>query len=231
MITKTICAAGAVQLSPPSPNSASPPGACQPARAPTEPMPAELTCKPQAGGTVLSRRNFMNSLVALPIVAAVPTTAPDMAPSIQISSPPHPDAKLIELGAAYERLLAIEQPLNEEVCRLWNVADRLRYEKLGVDPDDREARNAVLNENHSEWMEARKVADKESGYDKAWKKLNQASRKTMRFGKQILKVPAATLTGLLVRARVIETHDEIGEDETAAQIMAELRAFAQRAAI
>jgi hypothetical protein len=36
-----------------------------------------------------------------------------------------------------------------------------------------------------------------------------------------------TITGLLVRARVIETHDEICDGEPAEQLLAEIRGFAK----
>jgi hypothetical protein len=143
---------------------------------------------------------------------------------------PHPDAKLLALGIEYERLLAIEEPLSEESERLWNAADRLRYEKLGIDPDDHEAHGAALNERHSEWKEAREIADEEVGYHKAWKKMDRASSKTARVGKKILKIAPATMAGLLARVRVIETHDEILVGEPTENLVAEIRDFAKRAA-
>ena len=143
---------------------------------------------------------------------------------------PHPDAKLLALGIEYERLLAIEEPLSEESKRLWNAADRLRYEKLGIDPEDKEARFAALDDRHSEWNEAREVADKELGYHKAWKKMDRASSKTARVGKKILKIAPATTAGLLARIRVIETHDEILDCEPAEQLLEEIRDFAKRVA-
>jgi hypothetical protein len=143
---------------------------------------------------------------------------------------PHPDAALLDLGLEYERLLAIEEPLREESFRIWNAADRLRYEKLGIDPDDHEARGAALNERHNEWNEAREVADKELGYHKAWKKMDRASSKTARVGKKILKIAPATMAGLLARVRVIETHDEILVGEPTENLVAQIRDFAKRAA-
>jgi hypothetical protein len=158
---------------------------------------------------------------------AASTAAPEYLGNELLTTGPHPDAKLVELGVEYERLLALEEPLSEESARLWNAADRLRYQKLGIDPEDKEACRAALDDRHSEWMEARNSADKEVGYDKAWHKTDRASRKTARIGKKILKIAPTTITGLLVRARVIETHDEICDIEPAEQLLAEIRDFAK----
>jgi hypothetical protein len=115
---------------------------------------------------------------------AASTAAPEYVGNELLTTGPHPDAKLVELGVEYERLLALEEPLSEESARLWNAADRLRYQKLGIDPEDKEACRAALDDRHSEWMEARNSADKEVGYDKAWHKTDRASRKTARIGKK-----------------------------------------------
>jgi hypothetical protein len=129
--------------------------------------------------TSLSRRALLTKIAALPITAALPAAAPAK-PLAAVT--PDPDAAFLELGLDYERVLAIEEPLRAESSRIWNAADRLRYGKLGIDPDDDEARGAALNERHNEWKEARNVADKELGYHKAWKKMDRASRKTARVG-------------------------------------------------
>jgi hypothetical protein len=181
---------------------------------------------------ILSRRAVLAgiaSAAALPFAATIPTTAA-AAPAGNPSTTPHPDAKLFELGVEYERLLAIEEPLKAESDRLWNVADRLRYEKLGVDPDDGEARRAVSELSYSKWMETRDAADEEVGYNKAWKKTNRASRKTEGIGKKILKIEPTTMAGLLVRIRVIETHDELLKCEPDEQLLADIRCFAKRGA-
>jgi hypothetical protein len=138
------------------------------------------------------------------------------------------DAKLLELGIEYEWRWAVEEPLKEESERLWNAVDRLRYEKLGIDPDNREACVAYLNDHHSEWMQARDVADEEVGYSKAWHKMDRASRQTERVGKKILKIASSTVAGLLVRIRVIETHDGILDGEPAEQLLTEIREFSKR---
>jgi hypothetical protein len=158
--------------------------------------------------------------------------APETAPE-EITLPtttPHPDAELLELGSEYERLWATEVPLEEESERLWNAADRRRYEKLGVDPDDKEACRAALDNRHSEWNAVREIADKEVGYNKAWRKWNRASLNTERVGKKILKIAPNSMAGLLVRIRVIETHDGVLDCEPAEQLLAEIRDFAKRAA-
>jgi hypothetical protein len=165
------------------------------------------------------------------IAAAVPTIAPATATPVDPLIAPHPDAKLLELGLEYERLWAIEEPLRSNSSGLWNAADRRRYEKLGVDPDDIEARRAALDDRHSEWNAAREIADEEVGYNKAWGKTNRASLKTERIGKKILKIAPNTMAGLLVRIRVIETHEgEILDCEPAEQLIMEIRDFAKRVA-
>ena len=138
-----------------------------------------------------------------------------------------PDAALIELGVEYERLLAIEKPLRAELHRLDDMTARLRYEKMGLDPEDPEARRAATNERWGEWMAARDLAGKEIGYDKAWDKMNRAWKKTARIGRKIHKIKPTTVAGLLVRVRVIETHDEIFRLEPDEQLLIEIKGFAK----
>jgi hypothetical protein len=166
---------------------------------------------------------------AATIAAAVPTIAPATATPVDPSTAPHPDAKLLELGLEYERLWAIETSLEEEPERLWIEADRVRYEKLGVDPDDKEACRAVLDNRHSEWNAVREIADEEVGYSHAWRKWNLASLKTERVGRKILKIAPNTMAGLLVRVRVVETQEE--EIEAVKQLLAEIRGFAKDVAV
>jgi hypothetical protein len=135
--------------------------------------------------------------VAAAIATTVPTISPATATPVDPSTAPHPDAKLLELGLEYERLWAIEEPLGEESERLWNVADRVRYEKLGVDPDDKEACRAALDNRHSEWNAVREIADEEVGYNKAWHRMNRASLKTERIGRKILKIAPNTMAGFI----------------------------------
>jgi len=144
---------------------------------------------------------------------------------------PHPDAKLIELGIEYERLWAIEEPLGEKTERLLNAVNRLHIEKLGIDPEDKEACFAAVTARYSEWMETREDPDAEVGYNKAWSKFNRASKKTAKVGKKILKLMPTTMAGLLVRIRVIETHDALLDCEPEEQLVAEIRNFAKRAAL
>lgn len=143
----------------------------------------------------------------------------------------HSDATLIELGVEYERLLAIEQPLRAESDRLWEVACRLPLEKMGIDPEDDKARCTALNERYDEWIEARNLAGKETGHDKASSKTLRASNKTVRIGRKILKIKPATTAGLLVRLSVIATHDEICKTEPLEALQAEIRGFAKRLAL
>jgi hypothetical protein len=142
-----------------------------------------------------------------------------------------PTPKLIELGRDFERLLAIEEPLHEETERLWNAADQLRYEKLGIDPDDKEACQNAINHRYREWMEARDAADDEVGYHEAWRRMNRASGKTAAVAKKIFKAPPPiTPAGLLVRVRVIEAHGEIFNVEPFGRLADEVRDFAKRMA-
>jgi hypothetical protein len=87
MTTQTIAPEGA-RLSPSSPTSASPPGASQTRCGPIEPVAASSTCKPRAGGAVLSRRVLMNVLAsAAAVAAAVPVPTPSVAAPLPSDSP------------------------------------------------------------------------------------------------------------------------------------------------
>ncbi|WP_441252679.1 hypothetical protein AB8A28_24910 [Tardiphaga sp. 71_E8_N1_1] len=142
---------------------------------------------------------------------------------------PHADAELIELSKQYEELLAAEEPLKQKMELLSDQADRLRYERMGVDPDDADAcRNASL-ERWQEWMDVYAATSDEIGRGTAYNRWNRSSEKTGRLGKKILKIKPVTAAGLLVKARVIETHDEICGSEAPQQLMAEIRAFAKAA--
>jgi hypothetical protein len=59
-------------------------------------------------------------------------------------------------------------------------------------------------------------------------RLGKASIKTARVGRKIFKIAPVTVVGLLVRMRVIETHDEIFDVEPAEKLFAEVKAFAGR---
>lgn len=82
--------------------------------------------------------------------------------------------------------------------------------------------------SHAEWNQVWEAAATKVGYHGAWKAWNRASEKTGRLGKKILKRKPMTAAGLLVRARVIETHDEICKSESPEQLMKEIRSFAKR---
>jgi hypothetical protein len=170
----------------------------------------------------------MNSLVALPIAAAVPTIAPPMPPAalpagVTLQPDDRPDAQLLELANEYERLLYAEKPLKKEKERLGDAACRFSYEKMGVDPDDNEACKALAG--HDEWLRALETANREIGSHKAWVKWNQAVEQTAGVGRRIFEISPTTVSGLYVRMRVIETHDEIFPDLTAERMMLEIRDF------
>jgi hypothetical protein len=153
-----------------------------------------------------------------------------MAPSREVIPPaktlPARDEYLIALGAEFERLLALEEPLKKEADRLYEAADRLRYERMGVDPDDKKACDNAATDRWSEWLSVRAETGAAVGYDHAYTAWNAASEKTGRIGKKIVRLKACSAQGLLLKARVIEAHDEIGEHEPADQLMEEIRRFA-----
>jgi selenophosphate synthase len=73
----------------------------------------------------------------------------------------------------------------------------------------------------------RKATAKKTVYNAAAGAWNRASEKTGRVGKKILKLKATTPEGLLIRARVIETHDEILKVEPAELLLVEIKQFAK----
>jgi hypothetical protein len=139
---------------------------------------------------------------------------------------PHTDSELIDLGKQYEELLSAERPLERESHRLYEVADRRRYERMGIDPDDKEACNLAARDRWAEWVDFRGAAGKEVGYDNAYDTWHRASKKTARVGRKIMKQKAHTAEGLRIKARVIETHDEVCSAEPQDQLLAEIRSFA-----
>jgi hypothetical protein len=108
---------------------------------------------------------------------------------------------------------------------------------LAADPDDQEARTEAMRTAGKEpgawsaWTEAWARASGKVGRSQAWEAWNTASGETAQIGEKILRLRARTAAGLLVRARVIETHDEIRGAEPSVQLMKEIRSFAKRAAI
>lgn len=139
---------------------------------------------------------------------------------------PARDKELIALGEKFESLVTLEEPLRKECERLSEAADRLRYERMGVDPDDKTACDVAAKDRWSEWLSIRRETGAAVGCNHAYRAWNAASEKTGRIGKKILRLKAESAQGLLIKARVIETHDEIGEDEPADQLMEEIRRFA-----
>lgn len=181
----------------------------------------------------------MNKIVALSAVATIPTAAPAL-PAVTDTDPtapalpaptakPHPDAALLELGREFERLLAVEKSLKKELDRLNDAVERIRCETMGFGEDRKACWNAAADDRLAEWNQAWEAAAARLGYHGAWKAWNRASEKTGRLGKKILKQKPMTAAGLLVRARVIETHDEICQSESPEQLIKEIRSFAKRA--
>ncbi|MBI5260867.1 MAG: hypothetical protein HY852_03495 [Bradyrhizobium sp.] len=183
----------------------------------------------------------MNKVVAVPVAAAASIAAPafaeqmlpahQLAPTLQPEAAPDPDAAILELGREFERLLAIEQRLEVVKSRLHEESDLLQCRKLGIDLDDREARDiALMEHSRGDLYRSWTIAARESGYSNAADKWNRASEKTGRVGKKVFKLaPPKTLAGLMVRVRVIETHDEIFDDEPLDMLLDEIRQFAERA--
>jgi hypothetical protein len=157
-----------------------------------------------------------------PTIDSPPISPPVATPIV------HSDAELLDLGQEFERLLALEESLKNESGRRWKASDRLRYEKMGIDPDDDEACRAAAQNRWSEWIKNWDAAAKEVGHRNASHAWNRASRETEGVGRKILKLKPITTAGLLVRLRVIETHDELCDLEPAEQLMVEVRAFAKR---
>jgi hypothetical protein len=143
------------------------------------------------------------------------------------SGNPRPEEEIIQLGQEFERLLALEKPLRKRSRELYALTDRVQCKKVGVEPDDDAAVQKVARTRHDEWMAAWDAATKETGYNKAAREWNRASVKTAGIGKKILKLKATTPAGLLIGARVIETHDEILDREPAEQLVAEIKGFAK----
>lgn len=162
--------------------------------------------------------SLANDIAGAPAMMAIPT-----------ATRPHPDADLIELRRQYEELLAVEEPLRRESRRLYELAERRRYELMGVNPDDAKACRRAADERWSEWNSFWSAASKEVGYDRAADRWNRASERTGRIGKKILKLQAKTAAGLQIKARVIETHDEVCKMEPDEQLLAEIKAFAATA--
>lgn len=69
-------------------------------------------------GVCVTRRLFMNSVVSLPIVAAIPTTAPAMPPA---------DSQLLELASQYQKVQARWSVLNDQAAELELVQYVGRY--------------------------------------------------------------------------------------------------------
>ena len=165
----------------------------------------------------------MNKLVVASVAASVPTVAPSIAGECSA------DNVLLELGIEYARLFEIEDALTPEKNRLWHLSLRQRWEKLGINPDDDEACEAALNEGRfEEILAAGKTVDRENGYDRVFRKWKRAHKATARVGKKILAHRPQTVAGFMIVARVIETHDELPDDEPKEAIFRVIRDFASR---
>lgn len=131
-VTRTISAAGAVQLSSPPPIPASPSGACLPAPASVEPSPAVATYRPQAG-SVVSRRSILNIIASTAAVAAATTTAaPAMAADWPVGKHVASDVSFPELLGRFVR---IRERWSSQVFRdkAWSdKIDQLLFEATGV---------------------------------------------------------------------------------------------------
>ncbi|RXH15152.1 hypothetical protein EAS54_18875 [Bradyrhizobium guangzhouense] len=140
----------------------------------------------------------------------------------------HPDAALIELGKQYERLLREEVPLQRRSHRLHQATEARQNEILGLAPDaERSAPRWGVE--WRQWSDAWETARAETGYDKAWEAWCQAGERSRDIGRKILRIRAQTLSGLLVRSRVITTNgDLLCKREPIEQLEREVRAFALR---
>jgi hypothetical protein len=150
-------------------------------------------------------------------------------PCFAIDTRADPDAELLSLGKDFERLYALEKPLHAKLERLDDRSDRLRYVRMGVDPDDKGACDRVAQNRYKEWLEKKTETNKETGRDTAYDEWHEATKRTARLGRKILRVPAATMDGLL-RARVIEVEQNILDDEPEKLLLKEIRRFAKQTA-
>jgi hypothetical protein len=101
-------------------------------------------------------------------------------------------------------------------------------QNMGPDPSNQQACLAAGRERYDEWVKGWEAAATDVGYVDPWKAWNKASSRSGRIGKKIFKIAPTTMGGLLVRMRVIETHDEIFDVEPADMLFGEIRAFAKR---
>jgi hypothetical protein len=170
-------------------------------------------------------KRLQDQFAAGPIAAAAPAAMPSFDVQPETS---HPDAEIIELGREFERLLSVELSLEKEKNRLDEEANRIRCRNMGLDPNNQQACLAAGIERRDEWVKGWEAAATDVGYHDAWKVWNKASSRSGRIGKKIFKIAPTTMAGLLVRMRVIETHDEIFDVEPADMLFGEVRAFAKR---
>src|ERR1700692_383418 len=120
-------APGAVQLSSPSVSRDSQPNASQPLVSEGEPHATPPTCSSGAGAK-MTRRTIMNSLVALPIAAAVPVASPAMSSSPGAAT----DRRALEAYASWlfmeRRILCGELwPHMGADAERWDFADNAGY--------------------------------------------------------------------------------------------------------
>ena len=107
----------------------------------------------------------------------------------------HPDARLIALGREHERLVAVWLPLWREMDRLSPLMDaamRKVQRTAGLRPLAR-----------GEFLAAFEAASHASGHHAACEANNAALDEADAVANQIRAIPAQTLAGVLVKARVL----------------------------
>jgi hypothetical protein len=135
--------------------------------------------------SALSRRSLVTSAAALPALA-VPAVAVAAASTASVG---HPDAELIKLGEAYERLALIRAPLVEEYNDKWG-------EGIAAAKEFSEIHGQEFSEECSRmWIE--------SGAAKANDALKPVDEEMEALAIKILTFPAYTIAGLRAKATLV----------------------------
>ncbi len=157
MTSTTTSAPGADQFSSPIGVSTSPANASLTVRKPAEPENVPAISKAQAGGHRVSRRTAMNSLVALPIAAAVPVASPSITTdegelAALLTQFRELQSQFLAADAEYNRCLEIYRSIapDRPAAMKWSVSDplghlvehRSGYRRYWIDSEIDKLRNA-----------------------------------------------------------------------------------------
>lgn len=138
--------------------------------------------------------------------------------------------ELFERAIEFELLVKSEKGLRSEFRDRRLMADRLAYEKAGIDPDDSKACASVhqSSDTFEAWRQAADAAEREIDSSNAWDKWNSAVNQRVKAGKEIKRRfgPPASQLGLLIHLRLLEVIED--QDDVADLMIAEIRAFFAR---